>query len=170
MHESLRPEITFNLTEVASKILECEMGEIISVPLPTGFNFQHNHYNRIDSLFKQKLVNTDRDPSELYFIPEFVIGSGPNALTIYKDTSYNINIFKMMNARLEGVLAKYPAVYPILMNRLTKVMPSKEKNQFGVLAVDTQISLEVVTGFENLPLTVLKALRQLTNDPLTVIQ
>lgn len=150
---------------IAKTIKERNLGDIFTVGLLGNTKFADTDFERINSLFRITIPRSN-GCDNLLAGPDFLLSVGEQILTVYKDTSRNLGLFKLINEQIQTVLNKYPQAYPLLMNQLAAKIPESLRGEIGYMpaAVTHQLPI-VINIIDGIPSSVLKALWRLTNDP-----
>ncbi len=161
---SIPPSI--NHQKIAEQIKSKNFGDIFTISVPQGATFSQLDYQRISSL-----VGENRGTPKSNILPglmsnpDFMICVNENTVTVYKDTSWNLGLFMMLQEQIVAVLKDHPDAYPSIMNKLTRRIPREERGDFGLLPLRLKDDSALVVNLDEFPLSVIKALRQLIEDP-----
>lgn len=159
------PKSSINHTQISDTIVSKVLGDVFTISLPENVEFTEEDFTRINFLFCQTIAKPGMK-SNLFTNPDFLLCmSEQNVLTVYKDTSWNLGLFKRISEQIQQMLDKYPQAYPLIMNRLVAKIPETQRDEIGYMPIGVTDQLAITTLVDDVPPNVLKALIRLTNDP-----
>jgi|GEM_PF-3039604 len=151
--------------EIAELIRNKSLGDIFNIKIPKDNIFLESDFSLVSSM-----LGYNKIPKNIYELStneDFMASIDPqnSILTIYKDTSNNLSLFKYKNEQIEKILKKYPEAYSQIINNLVAELPGKERRKYGLLPINTRQMFVIEGNFDKLPPTVIKALILLIQDP-----
>ncbi len=166
MAEKERRNPIINYEQIANFLVSSDIGNIFGVQLPSSAEFTNDDFCQIHDLFKELTFSSLTTGTNFLDVPGFILSlDDQNLLTFYKDTAYNLRIFRYFNNEIENILTKNPANYPAVINMLVEEISPEEREEIYYIPAHEAKQCFTITTLEDVSASVLKALVRLTDDP-----